>query len=235
MTDVRSEGEIEQQKRWTHELERVLVTRIQTLEREGRRLKRLWMATMVAMATILGLGTALVIVSQHGLPGSVPDVIEARQFLLRDPSGAVRGAWGTLPDGSLRLTLQAPGTKAGVTLTALKGGAAGLTISDSSGRSRGVLGLLPDETTSLTFGDRSGTTRSSLGLNPEGSATLILADRGGAVRASMGVDSRGAGTLTVIERPGYRGDDQEPGADTSPPDTTTGLTAPPPTPTPRKK
>jgi hypothetical protein len=126
----------------------------------------------------------------------------------------VRGAWGAADEGSLRLSLQASGSRAGVSLTTLKGGASGLTFTDSVGKSRGVLALLPDETMALTFGDRNGTTRSALGLNPEGSATLVFADRTGATRAGLGVDSRGVGTFTVIDRPGAART-PEPAADSS--------------------
>jgi hypothetical protein len=205
MTDVKASSNDDQTIRLMRELERGLTERVQAVERESRRLRRLWMSTVVGLAVLLGLASALVIVSaRHGFPGTVADVIEAHQFLIRDQSGTVRGVFGALPDGSLRLSLQAQGSQAGVSLTALKGGASGLTFSDSTGRSRGVLGLLPDETMSLTFGDRSGTTRSVFGLNPEGSATLVFADRAGAMRAGLGVDSRGAGTFTLVERPGGR-------------------------------
>jgi hypothetical protein len=201
MPDLKIEMTPEQRLR--HEFERDMLVRVETVERENRRLRRLWVSSLISIAVLLGLATALVIVSaRHGLPGTVADVIESRQFLLRDADGMVRGAWGTLPDGTMRLSLQAPGSKAGVSLTALKSGASGLTFSDSSGRSRGVFGILPDETLSLTFGDRTGMTRTSLGLNPEGSATLVFADRSGAMRAGMGVDSRGAGTFSVVDRPG---------------------------------
>ncbi len=214
MPDVKSEMTPEQRIR--HEFERSMLLRVETVEREGRRLRRLWLASLISIAVLLGLATALVIVSaRHGLPGTVADVIESRQFLLRDADGMVRGAWGTLPDGTMRLSLQAPGSKAGVTLTALKGGASGLTFSDSSGRSRGVFGILPDETLSLTFGDRTGMIRTALGLNPEGSATLVFADRSGAMRAGLGVDSRGAGTFTVVEHPGARTPEPEAAPDDS--------------------
>jgi len=221
MPDLKTEMTPEQRIR--HEFERNMLHRVETVEREARRLRRLWVSSLISIAVLLGLATALVIVSaRHGLPGTVADVIESRQFLLRDADGMVRGAWGTLPDGTMRLSLQAPGSKAGVTLTALKSGASGLTFSDSSGRSRGVFGILPDETLSLTFGDRTGMTRTSLGLNPEGSATLVFADRSGAMRAGLGVDSRGAGTFTVVERPGAR----TPEPEAAPDDSATADTAP---------
>jgi hypothetical protein len=203
MTEIKADTAPEHVRRLMHELERGLMTRIQDLERETRRYRRLWMATVIGFAIILGLGAALVMVTgRHGLPGQVADVIEARQFQIRDAEGTVRGAWGIAPDGALRLTLLAPNSKAAVTMTVLKGGAPGLTFSDTSGRARGVLALLPDETLSLTFADRSGMTRSVLGLNPEGSATLVFADRTGITRAGLGVDSRGSGTFTLMDRKG---------------------------------
>src|SRR5215208_8537167 len=93
-------------RRQMHELERMLTVRIEEQARENRRLRRLWMGTVVSGALLLGLAAALVIVSaRHGLPGTVADVIEARQFLLRDAQGAVRGTWGSSENGALRLTL----------------------------------------------------------------------------------------------------------------------------------
>jgi hypothetical protein len=197
------------------QLLRHMAERIQGLERETRRLRRLWMSVVLGLAVLLGTAVALVIVSaKHGFPGTVADVIESRQFLVRDKDGAVRGVFGATDAGDLRLSLQAPGSRAGVSLTALKGGATGLTFTDSAGKARGVLGLLPDETTSLTFGDRNGQTRSALSLNPEGSATLVFADRTGSTRAGLGVDSRGVGTFTVVDRPGAART-PEPDADSS--------------------
>ena len=206
------------------QLLRHMAERIQGLERETRRLHRLWMGTLFALAVMLGLAASLVIVSaKHGFPGTVADVIESRQFLVRDKDGQVRGVFGATDAGDLRLSLQSPNTRAGVTLTALKGGASGLSFSDSAGKTRGVLGLLPDETTSLTFGDRNGQTRSALSLNPEGSATLVFTDRSGSTRAGLGVDSRGVGTFTVVDRPGAartpepEGDSVDDSADTQAP------------------
>jgi len=211
------------------QLLRHMAERIQGLERETRRLRRLWMSTIFGLAVLLGTAAALVLVSaKHGFPGTVADVIESRQFLIRDKSGEVRGAWGAADDGSLRLSLQAAGSRAGVSLTTLQGGASGLTFTDSAGKSRGVLALLPDETMALTFGDRNGTTRSALGFNSEGSATLVFADRSGATRAGLGVDSRGVGTVTVVDRPGAART-PEPEADSSQDSADSSAAALPPT------
>lgn len=190
-------------RRQMHELERGLSIRIEEQARENRRLRRLWMGTVVTGALLLGLATALVIVSaRHGLPGTVADVIEAREFLLRDANGAVRGSWATASNGSMRLTLQSPGSKAGLSLASLPDGASGITVRDSAGRSRAVLGLLPDQTVSLLLADENGTTRTVLSLVRGGSSTLVFADRSGNAKVGMGVDARGQSTLTLPEPPG---------------------------------
>jgi hypothetical protein len=183
------------------ELERGLTIRIEELARENRRLRRLWMGTVVSGALLLGLATALLIVSaRHGLPGTVADVIEARQFLLRDRTGAIRGSWATGDKGSMRLQLQAPGSKAGLSLAVLEGGASGITVRDSAGRSRAVLGLLPDE---------NGTTRTVLSLVRGGSSTLVFADRSGNAKVGVGVDAKGQSTMTLPEAPESRADATE--------------------------
>jgi hypothetical protein len=192
-------------RRQMHELERGLSIRIEEQARENRRLRRLWMGTVVSGAILLGLAAALVIVSaRHGLPGTVADVIEARQFLLRDANGAVRGTWSTGPKGSIRLQLQAPDSKAGMSLAVLEGGASGITVRDSAGRSRAVLGLLPDQTVSLLLADENGTTRTVLSLVRGGSSTLVFADRSGNAKVGMGVDAQGQSTLTLPEPPESR-------------------------------
>lgn len=208
MTGVKSgdpfnpEVPVDPVRRQMHELERGLSIRIEEQARENRRLRRLWMGTVVTGALLLGLATALVIVSaRHGLPGTVADVIEARQFLLRDANGAVRGTWSADAKGSIRLQLQAPNSKAGLSLAVLEGGASGITVRDSAGRSRAVLGLLPDQTVSLLFADENGTTRTVLSLVRGGSSTLVFADRSGSAKVGMGVDARGQSTLTLPEPP----------------------------------
>jgi hypothetical protein len=198
-------------RRQMHELERGLSVRIEELGRENRRLRRLWMGTVVSGALLLGLATALVIVSaRHGLPGSVADVIEARQFLIRDANGVVRGTWGTSNNGALRFTLQSPNSKAGLSLSSLADGASGITVKDSAGRSRAVLGLLPDQTVSLLLADDNGTTRTVLSLVRGGASTLVFADRSGSAKVGMGVDARGQSTMTLPEPPESPADNSAP-------------------------
>ena len=216
MTEVKPDATPDPLLRQMRELERGMTLRTFELERENRRLRRLWMGTLISVALLLGLATALAVVAaRHGLPGTVANVVEARQFQLRDQTGAVRGTWNTGSDGSMRFLMQAPGSKAGLSLSVLAGGASGITVRDSAGRSRAVLGLLPDQTVSLLFADENGTTRTVLSLVRGGSSTLVFADRSGSAKVGVGVDARGQSTLTLPDVPESRPEPAEP-ADTIP-------------------
>jgi hypothetical protein len=202
MTEVKPDAAPDPLLRQMRELERGLTIRTGELERENRRLRRIWMGTLIAVALLLGLATALVIVAaRHGLPGTVASVVEARQFHLRDKAGNIRGSWSAGDDGSIRFIMQTPGSKAGLSFSVLGGGASGITVRDSAGRSRAVLGLLPDQTVSMLFADDNGTTRTVLSLVRGGASTLVFADRSGSAKVGMGVDSRGQSTLTLPEPP----------------------------------
>ena len=178
----------------------VLVRRLEAVERENARVRRISTLTMALLAITLGLAAAVIyMASRRGMPGLVADVLEARSFVLRDRAGQVRGAWGFAEDGTLRLTLQNAGDRRSVTLNLLADGSAGMSFSDSAGNPRVVLALLPDATGSLAFADAAGNTRSAYGINPNGSVTLVFADRNGRTRAGIGVDPRGGSMLTLDE------------------------------------
>ncbi len=176
--------------------------RLDALERENRRLRRYGIMMLMAIAIIVGLGTALIFFSgRYGLPGSA-QTIAAQQFILRDGLGQIRGAWGTTDDGSVRLALSDPSGRQRVRISLLEDGSAGLTFADSADRKLAVLGLLGDRTTSLVLTDPGGIPRAVLGVQADGSSNLVFADRLGATRAGLGIDTRGLGTFTLAERSG---------------------------------
>jgi hypothetical protein len=202
------------------ELLLTLAQRLEDVEREYRRLRRLTVWLLVSLATLLGLGAAFVLVStRHGMPGTVGNVVSARRFVLRGEDGKIRGIWGTNDDGSVRLVLQDDEERQRTKLDLLTDGAAGFTFADSAGRPRAVFAFLPDQTASLVFADASGKSRSVLGVSAGGSATLVFADQSGATRAGLGVDQRGAGTFTLIDRSGQDATQPEPVGQESSPDT----------------
>jgi hypothetical protein len=176
--------------------------RLDEIERDNRRLRRYTTTMLVVVAMVLGLGAALIWYSvRSGLPGS-PMTVSARQFVLRDGSGNVRGAWGLGEDGAIRLVMSDDEGRQRVRISLLKDGSAGLSFADSADRKLAVFGLLPDYTTNLALTDPAGIPRAVLGVSPNGSSNLVFADRSGSTRAGLGVDSRGLGTFTLIEGPG---------------------------------
>jgi len=182
--------------------ERMAAERFTRLEKENARLRRLTMSALVITTLFLGLAVALVVTAaRHGMPGFVPQVVESREFLLRDGEGRVRGAWGTDDEGAIRLVLQDPGSGMSAKLNLLRDGTSGITFSDSLGNPRLVAALLPDATGSLVFVDQRGLTRTVLSLSPGGASQLVFADQGGNTRSGLGLDSRGRPMFTVTGEP----------------------------------
>jgi hypothetical protein len=179
-----------------------ILNRLDHLERDNRRLRRYTGVMLLVVAMVLGLGAALIYYSvRSGLPGS-PQTVAARQFVLRDPKGTVRGAWGLSEDGAVRFVLSDADGRQRVRLSLLQDGSAGLSFADTADRKLAVLGLLADHTTNLALTDPAGIPRAVLGVAPNGSSNLVFADATGATRAGLGVDTRGLGTFTLAERAG---------------------------------
>jgi hypothetical protein len=182
--------------------EAAIVHRMDALERDNRRLRRYGIMMLVVLAVFLGVGASLLYFSgAYGLPGS-PQMVAARQFLLRDSRGTIRGTWGTAEDGSVRLALSDDRGRQRIRLNLLEDGSAGLTFADTAGRKLAVLGMLHDQTTTLALTDPAGVPRMVLGVAANGSSNLVFADHSGTTRAGLGVDARGLGTFTLEERSG---------------------------------
>ena len=184
-----------------HRPEVVFLHRLEALERENRRLRRYSTYAFMGLAILLGLIVALVWMSgRQGAPGTVADQVAARQFVLRDKTGAIRGVWGLGEDGAVRLALQDQAARPRVKVSLLQDGTAGLSFADSAGHPRAVFALLPDQTGSVAFADEAGRTRSVLGISADGSANIVFADRSGSTRAGLGVDEAGHSTFTLADR-----------------------------------
>jgi hypothetical protein len=172
--------------------ERQLLARLEAIEQTEARLKRQSTINLAGLAALVGLAAGLFFfAARRGMPGAVSDVVESREYRLRDKDGQVRGAWGFADDGAMRFVLQNPGDQRAVRLNLLPDGSAGITLTDSAGAARVILGFLEDGTSSLVFADGVGTARSVYSVTPGGATSLIFADKGGVTRAVMGVDARG--------------------------------------------
>jgi len=180
-------------------VEEVLGRRMEMVERENQRLRRLNQYSLAGCALAMGLSAAVLVVAGVGRSTVLARTVEAERFVLRSPSGDARGEWRMGDGGSSELVLRGGNGKTQVKLGILPDGSSGLSLADAGGSSRAALGLLPDQTTSLVFADRSGRTRAVLGYSPDGAMTLVFADRSGATRAGLGVDAAGRANLTLVE------------------------------------
>jgi hypothetical protein len=178
-------------------------SRMDAVERNSRRVRRLGTFMMIAVAVLLGVMTAIIVMAaRRGLGGPVAPVAEANRFVIRDAQGRVRGVWGVTKDGGAHIVMSDSMGRERLRLQVLSDGSSGLALVDSANRSRVVLAALPDQTATLVLADRAGRTRTVLGLNASGASTVVFADRNGTTRAGLGVDARGFGALTLHERLG---------------------------------
>lgn len=181
--------------------EETLLERIDAVERDNARLRRLSIALIGLVAVLTGLAVAIMVVSaRYGLPGTTADIVATKQLVIRDGAGLPRGLWGVDDSGAVRLLLQDERGQPRIRLSLLGDGAAGVTLIDSAGHNRAVVALLADQAVTMALADGTGKTRSVFGLAPDGNSTLLFADRTGVPRASIGIDSRGIGSFAVSDR-----------------------------------
>jgi hypothetical protein len=180
------------------EMEAVVGRRVDALERENRQLQRRAATLTFAVAAAFALAAGAL---AYGLTAEsrVAGVVHAREFVLYDGDGLVRGRLGITPEGGSRLVLKDRSDRERIRMTLLSDGSPGLSFADAEGRSRMVLAFLPDQTANLVLADRHGRTRAVFGLMPDESSTLVFADHNGETRVGLGIDPRGGAGLTVVE------------------------------------
>jgi hypothetical protein len=172
-----------------------LLGRMDELQSENRRLRRLGTMVLGAGALLLLGAAVLTIVAMRQI--SAAATVHARGFVLEDAAGQIRGAWGVTREGGVQLVLADAQGKPRVRVSALEDGSPGLARVDADGHSRAALGLLSDGTITLVFADPEGHSRTVLGLTASGASSLALADGQGVTRAGLGVAPNGKPTVTV--------------------------------------
>ncbi len=183
----------------SREIELAVARRLEAIERENRRLRRLTGILLAGLAILLGLTASLLVVYAREATATA-DVIQAQRFVLRDQDGLIRAILGVQPDGSTRFALQDRDGRPRLQLTLLGDGSPGVALKDREGRNRAVLALPPDDMAQLVFADRDGYNRASLGLSVDHGSTLMLADPNGEPRAFLAVGVDGTPSLLLYER-----------------------------------
>lgn len=180
-------------------LEEWVVVSMETLQRSLARTRLLLAAvTLLLVGWIVVPPLARAVRARSGIQGGpVVQEIRARQFVLTDAAGHVRGTWNVDPSGVTRLMLRDASGVPRLRISVLEAGSPGMAFTDEQGHSRVVLGLLPDRSSSLVLADPQGETRVVLGLQPDNGATLVFADPSGKTRAGIGVDSDGQPTFLM--------------------------------------
>lgn len=174
-----------------------LLERLDELENENRRLRRLGTATLVGAAVVLVAVGAMTLVSSRAISSGA--VVRARSFVLEDAKGQARGTWSVTDGGGVQLAVMDPQGKPRARLSVLGDGSPGLALVDASGQPRAALGLLADGTISLVFADPQGQSRAVLGLTSRGAGSVAFADMHGVTRAGLGLDTDGKPALTLDE------------------------------------
>lgn len=111
----------------------ILKRRIDCLERGNRRLSR------YGLIAFLGVGL-LFVMGQTG-PSFVPEVIEAKRFVVKDASGRNLAALGTDRDGAPLLVLTNLDGGLGATLEVTAARRPTLTLYDRNGNSRAIMSV----------------------------------------------------------------------------------------------
>src|SRR5574337_355803 len=121
-----------------------VVQRLEHLERENRRLKRLGGFLIFGVAAVVLMGET-----------KGARVIEAEKFVLRDLVGKTRAVPSTMPDGSVGLAILSADGKS-LSLSAEGDGTMGLTMYDKSKKLRAEIFTLADGSAGLALYDASG-------------------------------------------------------------------------------
>ncbi|MFQ5881799.1 MAG: hypothetical protein ACE5I9_04930 [Candidatus Methylomirabilales bacterium] len=126
----------------------ILVRRLDRVERENRRWKRVGTFVLAAIAAVALTGQAT--------PRNVAKEVEAEKFLLRDTSGKTRAVLAMGADESVGLSLSDKDGTARIWLSLGAGGSPVLALFDKTARPRATVRVWPDGLPHLALTDKDG-------------------------------------------------------------------------------
>ena len=169
----------------------ILRDRVDRLERGNRRLRRF------GLFAFLGVGF-LVVMGQTS-SGIVPEVIEAKRFVVKDAGGRNLAALGTDRDGAPLLVLTNLDGGLGATLEVTAARRPTLTLYDRDSHSRAIMSVDSEGSPSLSLNDKTGTPRVCLAVATQGSGGLVLYGDKNTARASLGLGTSWSPYLVFMD------------------------------------
>jgi hypothetical protein len=169
----------------------ILKSRLDRLERGNRRLRRLGLFAF--------LGVGLLFVMGQTSPSVVPEVVEAKRFVVKDASGRNLAALGTDRDGAPLLVLTNLDGGLGATLEVTGARRPALTLYDRAGHSRALMSVDSEGSPSLSLSDNTGTPRLGLAVATQGSGGLVLYGDKNMARASLGLGTSWSPYLVFMD------------------------------------
>ena len=124
--------------------------RLERLERENRRIKRIGVCAL--------FGAVVLIVMGQARPSNVAKVIEAERFVVRGAAGSVSAVLGVNPDGNMGLEIRDKSGKAGVALGMGSSGNPALRLDGQDGKTGIALGVRSDNTPAMELYNKEGKT-----------------------------------------------------------------------------
>ncbi len=131
-----------------------VVARIEKLERQNLRLRRIGMVAVLACGAALIMGQA----KEPAPARQPPRMVEGERIVLKDPAGAIKA-----------------------TLLSMPGDACEFRLLGEEGRERAKLRVVPGGDSGLELADKNGFVRASLAVSVDGVGTLELKDKDGNV------------------------------------------------------
>jgi hypothetical protein len=174
----------------TEQSVRGIERRLVRLERENRWFKRLASVAVVALVTLALMGQAR--------PAHVPDVIEAKSFIVRDGNGQQRAKLGVEPSGLAGLQLYDPPGKVRAAFSVVASGKSAIELLDQAGNERLLLYVRADGFPGVTMQDETGNGRVSLAVGPTG-PLFGLTGGGSANTARFLITTEAGVTLSLFD------------------------------------
>jgi hypothetical protein len=126
-----------------------MLRRLESLEKENRRIKRIGALALFGAVALVVMGQAE--------PGNVGKVIEAERFVVRDSSGSVSAVLGVIPNGNMGLEIRDKNGKAGLALSMGVSRNPALRLDGQDGKTGIALGIRSNNTPGVEFYGKDGT------------------------------------------------------------------------------